>query len=83
MTFGNLAILLRKSAQLKTHGFASPAFTGFAFVACLGAMVAYYFARAPYSQFSMPHFSVFANSLSVPGIFTGSILNREKTKSPA
>jgi hypothetical protein len=33
--FGSLAILLRESSQLKTHGFASPVFTGFAFVGFL------------------------------------------------
>jgi hypothetical protein len=40
VNFGGLAILLRKSTQLKTHGFASPVFTGFAFVGFQGAILA-------------------------------------------
>jgi hypothetical protein len=34
VTFGDPAILLRESSQLKTRGFASPVFTGFAFIGC-------------------------------------------------
>jgi hypothetical protein len=32
LIFGNLAILLRTSTPLKTHGFASPPLDGFAFI---------------------------------------------------
>src|SRR5215208_6943801 len=35
VNFGSLAILLRTNMQPKTHGFASPVFTGFAFVGFL------------------------------------------------
>jgi hypothetical protein len=43
--------LVAKSTQLKTHGFASPVFTGFAFVVCYGAILARDFAIVPYHQF--------------------------------